>query len=140
MESPLSVLRSNEELAGWLDGLAAFATGAEVTLPAGDELVSVLLDLSMPHEDVNDLVATRDVLLADPHLREVFERNARTLVAGIGTIGDRREFPPLPDELLAVGRWFQVFSFIAALPYVRAYHPRLGIPVDVSRRTLADLG
>jgi hypothetical protein len=140
MESALSVLRSDHELADWLDGLTAFATGAEITLPAGNELVSALLDLSMPHEDVNELVATRDILLADPALREVFERNARTLVAGLGTIDDRREFPPLPDELGPVGRWFQVFSFIAALPYAQAYHHRLGIPADVSRRTFADLG
>ncbi|MYW01310.1 acyltransferase [Streptomyces sp. SID3343] len=140
MESTTSGLRSDEDLAAWLDGLAPFATGAEVTLPAGDELVSVLLDLSVPHEDVTELLATRDVLLRDPELREVFERNARTLIAGIDTIDDRREFPPLPGEFGAVGRWFHVLSFIAALPYVQAYHHRLGIPADVSRRTLADLG
>ncbi|MEU0939187.1 acyltransferase domain-containing protein [Embleya sp. NPDC005971] len=123
-----------------MDGLADFATGVEVTLPADDDLVAVLSELAVPHEDVNELMATRAMLLADAELREVFERAVRALVAGIGTVEQHLEVPPLPAASGPVGRWFHVFVFIAARPFVLAYHHSLGIPVEVSRRTLGDLG
>ncbi|WP_406278404.1 acyltransferase domain-containing protein [Embleya sp. NBC_00896] len=138
--SVLSVLRSDECLSAWIDGLAGFGSGIEVGLPAGDELVSVLLDLAVPHEDVNELLAARAAVYADPGLHDLFERSVRALVAGIGTIDQRLELPALPDELGAVGRYFHICVFIAARPHVLAYHHDLGIPADVSRRTLADLG
>jgi len=49
-------------------------------------------------------------------------------------------FPRLPPDLGDVARYFYVYVFLAALPHVRAYHRARGIPDEVSRRTLADLG
>ncbi|MFI6586627.1 acyltransferase domain-containing protein [Embleya sp. NPDC050493] len=136
----MEALRADPRSAAWVDGLAEFATGVEVVLPADDDLIATLLDLSVPHEDFNELVATRAALLADPEPREVFERAVRALVAGIGTVERHLEVPPLPAAWGPVGRWFHVYVFIAARPFVLAYHRSLGIPEEVSRRTLADLG
>lgn len=133
-------LCADPRLAAWVDTLAGFDTGVEVALPADDDLVEVLLALSVPHEDFNELVATRAALLADPRVRELFERAVRALVADVGAVEEHREIPPLPPAWGAVGRWFHVYVFIAARPYVLAYHRSLGIPPEVSRRTLADLG
>lgn len=58
----------------------------------------------------------------------------------MGEIGKGWEPPAFPESAGPLGRCFHLYVFIAALPYVRAYHRELGIPDDVSRRTLADLG
>jgi hypothetical protein len=58
----------------------------------------------------------------------------------MGVPGAGPELRALPEELGAMGRYFYVFVFIAALPHVRAYHRGRGSPDDVSRHTLADLG
>ncbi|WP_160161630.1 acyltransferase domain-containing protein [Embleya hyalina] len=135
-------LRADEPAAAWVAALtgAEVDTRIEVELPAGDRLAAVLLDLSVPHEDVNELLSARSALLADPVLRELFERAVRVLVADMGTPTRRRPVPPLPAGTGAAGRWFHVYVYIAARPHVLAYHHGLGIPPEVSRRTLADLG
>lgn len=137
-----AVLRADAPAAAWVAALnEAEADGRiEVELPAGDRLAAVLLDLSVPHEDVNELLSARSVLLADPVLRELFERAVRVLVADMGTPTRRRPFPPLPAASGVAGRWFHVYVYVAALPHVLAHHHGLGIPPEVSRRTLADLG
>jgi hypothetical protein len=58
----------------------------------------------------------------------------------MGLVGGGPGLPPLPDELGPVGRYFYVYVFVAAVPHVRSYHQQHGIPDDISRRTLADLG
>ncbi|MGC0418931.1 acyltransferase domain-containing protein [Embleya sp. AB8] len=139
-EHPADLLRADERLATWLTALADFRTGVEITLPAGDDLVAILLELTFPHEDINDLVATRGSLLADPFWHELFECAVRALLAGLGTVEQPLNTPALPAAAGPVGHWFHVFVYLAARPHVLAYHHTLGIPADVSRRTLADLG
>ncbi|MGW7072685.1 acyltransferase domain-containing protein [Streptomyces sp. NPDC054855] len=109
-------------------------------LPAADELPDVLLDLAVPHEDINDLVALRGRMARDPEARWLLDRVVDRTVRDLGKPGAGPMYPPLPPELGALGTFFYVYVFVAALPYVRAYHRSRGIPDDTSRRTLADLG
>ncbi|MFJ2772768.1 acyltransferase domain-containing protein [Streptomyces sp. NPDC087300] len=109
-------------------------------LPEADELPDVLLDLAVPHEDVNGLVALRDRLWEDPQARWLLDRCVDALVRDMGRPGGNPGFPVLPDGLGELGRCFCVYVYVAALPYVREYHRGRGIPDEVSRRTLADLG
>ncbi|MFH0520450.1 acyltransferase domain-containing protein [Streptomyces sp. M41] len=113
-------------------------------LPDTDDLAEVLLDLAVPHEDINDLVRMRRRVTDDPELHQLLERLAGELVRGLGEAGVPGHSPDLDWELdWASGtlqRCFPVYVFLAALPYTRAYHRERGIPADVSRRTLADLG
>nr|WP_237330585.1 acyltransferase domain-containing protein [Streptomyces sp. BA2] len=113
---------------------------AEAVLPSADELPDVLLDLAVPHEDINELVALRGRLMADPEARWLLDRSVDGMVRDMGKAGDDPQYPPLPAELGALGTFFHVYVFVATLPYVRAYHRSRGIPDDTSRRTLADLG
>jgi hypothetical protein len=115
-------------------------------LPDTDELAEVLLDLGVPHEDINDLVRMRRRVTDDPELRQLLERSVDELVRGMGETGAPAE-PLAPAEAAevdwasgAMQRCFPVYVFVATLPYTRAYHRERGIPADVSRRTLADLG
>lgn len=58
----------------------------------------------------------------------------------MGKVGKGLRLPPFPQESGPLGRYFPVYVFVAALSYARAYHRERGIPDDISRRTLADLG
>ncbi|MET9835145.1 acyltransferase domain-containing protein [Streptomyces sp. NPDC006385] len=113
-------------------------------LPDTDDLGEVLLDLAVPHEDVNDLVRMSRRVTDDPELRQFLERSVGELVRGMGEVGGPADRPDLDWDLDwasgALQRCFPVYVFVAALPYTRAYHRERGIPADVSRRTLADLG
>ncbi|MFF5956655.1 acyltransferase domain-containing protein [Streptomyces luteogriseus] len=110
-------------------------------LPDADTLPEILLDLAVPHEDINDLVALRRTLTADARAMGLLEECVEDLVRDIGETGVE---VPLAERVAeapaALGPYFAVFVFVAALPRTRAYHRERGVPADVSRRTLADLG
>ncbi len=134
-------LRADEKLAGWLRDLDSEGEPCtQAALPDETALPDVLLDLAVPHECVNELVALRARLVADPEALTLLGRCVDRFVRDMGEIGGGWEPPVFPASTGALGRTFQVFVFIAALPYVRAYHRQRDIPADVSRRTLADLG
>ncbi|WP_419997770.1 acyltransferase domain-containing protein [Streptomyces boninensis] len=142
--SVLEVLRGDAGLDAWLKQLderaTADGTRPAPALPDPVDLPDLLLDLWVPHPDVAELIALRARLDRDPELRTLVERAARSLVHGMGEVDGTPLCPPLPAELGAAGRYFHVLVYLAALPSVRAYHRAHGIPDDVSRRTLADLG
>ncbi|MGW1951781.1 acyltransferase domain-containing protein [Streptomyces sp. NPDC001920] len=113
-------------------------------LPDTDDLAEMLLDLQVNHEDVNDLVRMGRRVTDDPELRRLLEGFVDELVRGLGEVGDPTGRCASDWELDwpsgALRRCFPVYVFVAALPYTRAYHRERGIPAEVSRRTLADLG
>ncbi|UQT61774.1 acyltransferase domain-containing protein [Streptomyces durmitorensis] len=109
-------------------------------LPSAEALPDVLLDLAVPHEDINDLLALRGRLAQDPEARWLLDRSVAGTVRDMGKPGAGPKYAALPVELGSLGAYFYVYVFVATLPYVRAYHRSRGIPDDVSRHTLADLG
>ncbi|WP_254645146.1 acyltransferase domain-containing protein [Streptomyces sp. BV286] len=134
-------LRADEKLARWLRDLENEGEPrTEAVLPDAVELPDLLLDLSVPHEHVNELVHLRARLAADPEAMALLTRCVDRVVRDMGEVGKGWEPPVFPASTGALGRTFHVFVFIAALPYVRAHHRQRDIPADVSRRTLADLG
>ncbi|GHI08503.1 acyltransferase [Streptomyces cellostaticus] len=110
-------------------------------LPDADDLPEALLDLAVPHEDINELVALRRTVTGDPGTLRLLEGCVEELLR------DPEETGRTPDlgELLAsapatLNGLFAVYVFLAALPHTLAHHRERGIPPEVSRRTLADLG
>ncbi|GAA3138967.1 acyltransferase domain-containing protein [Streptomyces rameus] len=110
-------------------------------LPDADDLPELLLDLAVPHEDINALVAQRRRVTGDPDtlglladcVEEVFREPGDTgRTPGLDTL-----LASAPAELADL---FPVYVFLAALPRTRAHHQARGIPAEISRRTLADLG
>ncbi|MFD5228184.1 acyltransferase domain-containing protein [Streptomyces qaidamensis] len=110
-------------------------------LPDADTLPETLLDLAVPHEDINDLVALRRTLTADAGAMRLVRECVEELVRDIGEAGVE---VPLAERVAeapaALGPYFAVYVFVAALPYTYSYHRERGVTADVSRRTLADLG
>jgi hypothetical protein len=122
---------------GWLEQLDAVGEPAQpFTLPAAEDLPPVLLDLAVPHEDVDAVV--RDIPAPDrnPDVWWLLTRCAHALVRHMGTVDRPPDFP----TIAALPPYFYVHVYLAVLPHVRAYHRRLGVDEEVSRRTLADLG
>ncbi|MEU6142259.1 acyltransferase domain-containing protein [Streptomyces sp. NPDC047081] len=109
-------------------------------LPDADELAEELLDLAVPHEDINELVRMGRRVTDDPELRAILEASVRELVQDMGEVGSPVDLPELDWPSGPLQRCFSVYVFVAALPYTRAYHRARGIPADVTRHTLADLG
>ncbi|PBC71420.1 hypothetical protein BX265_6020 [Streptomyces sp. TLI_235] len=114
---------------------------APADLPSADDLPQALLDLGVPHIDINPLVAARTRLARDPGLRRVFARAAGEQSAAVGTVGRPAGLPPQwPDAPGEVGRLLPALLFTALAPQARAWHRSRGVPPEVSRATLADLG
>ncbi|WP_053752248.1 acyltransferase domain-containing protein [Streptomyces sp. MMG1533] len=109
-------------------------------LPDADELAEVLLDLAVPHDDINELVRMGRRVTDDPELLRLLEASVEELVRGMGEVGGAVDLLELDWASGALQRCFPVYVFLAALPHTRAYHRERGVPADVSRRTLADLG
>ena len=66
-----------------------------VALPAVDDLAPVLLDLAVPREDIDPLIALRPDREQAPDLWWLTERGAHALVRQLGTVGSLPDFPPL---------------------------------------------
>ncbi|MFC4008651.1 acyltransferase domain-containing protein [Nonomuraea purpurea] len=123
-----ALLRAHPDWLAHLESLGGF----DLALPG--DLVSELLRLAVPHEDVNAVIAARPEP-GDPRWW-LAERCAHSLVATMGVVDGPPPFPVLPE----LGPYFYVFVYLAALPHTRAYHRRLGVPEEVSWATFADLG
>lgn len=106
-------------------------------LPAADELVAALLELAVPHEDIDPLVA---LVPRSAELTWLLERCAAALVRHMGRIEAPPPFPTIPESLGPISRYFYVYVFLAAAPHVRTYHRSRGVSEEISRRTLRDLG
>lgn len=138
------LLGENEQAKTWLEGLDRIGgPDFDVALPASNELPPVLLELAVPHEDIDALVTLRPSRDQSPAIWWLLERCAHSLVRDLGAIRGPLPFPALPEDsggLGALHRYFYVYVFLAALPHVRAFHRARAIPDEISRLTLADLG
>lgn len=141
MEDVRELLRQDEETSTWLEHLDAIGEpDFDVALPSAGELPPVLLELSVPHEDIDDLVAMLPTLERSAGLWWLLERCTHSLVRDMGGIDGLPAFPALPMSMGRLHRYFYIYVFLAALPHVRAFHRAREIPDGVSRLTLADLG
>ncbi|MGW2688999.1 acyltransferase domain-containing protein [Streptomyces sp. NPDC001414] len=113
-------------------------------LPDADDLPDLLIDLAVPHEDINTVVGLRRAVTADPGV-------LRLLTACTEQITGATAAARSPDEESRFGElaaaapaaldgYLLVHAFVAALPHARDRHRARGVPADVSRHTLADLG
>ncbi|MFI7340702.1 acyltransferase domain-containing protein [Streptomyces sp. NPDC050085] len=137
----LEALKGDETCAEWLEALAdASIPQLPVAIPGPLDLPDVLLDLSVPHEDIAQLLMLRREFDTSDELRELLGRAVSGLLWHTDEPGAGTGLPVFPATTGQLGRCFAVFVLVAALPYTRALHRERGIPDDVSRRTLADLG
>ncbi|MEE4542110.1 acyltransferase domain-containing protein [Streptomyces sp. V4-01] len=122
-----------------------------VEAPAGAALADTLVDLAVPYQDVNAVVAARAALDREPDLAELLASHVRELVRDMGVVGGGPGGGPGGGTLLGppmeplpgrgpAGHWLPLLVFTAVRPHTLAYHRAHGVPAEVSRRTLADTG
>jgi hypothetical protein len=98
-----------------------------VRLPGGSDLAELLLDLAVPQEEINAVVAARDALAADDTLSGLLDRCVRLLVRDIGVVGGGpgggpqlgprlTQLPPLPGDSGPAGHWFALYVLAARAP------------------------
>ncbi|MEU7855113.1 acyltransferase domain-containing protein [Nonomuraea sp. NPDC049141] len=122
-------------LRGHPDWLGHLESGGGIAIAFPEDLADELVRLAVPHEDIGAVLAA----LPEPGgpLWWLAERCVRSLVSAMGSLDVSP--PPFP-EVPELGPYFFVHVFVAALPYTREYHRERGVPAEVSRATLADLG
>ena len=144
VEALREVLRGGDDTKAWLEHLDRIGgPDFDVALPAADDLPPVLIELAVPHEDIDALVVLRPSRERTPAIWWLLERCTHALINEMGAVGrppGPTKFPALPKRLGALSRYFYVYVYLAALPHVRAYHRALGIAEEVTRVTLADVG
>jgi hypothetical protein len=133
----MEAMRRDPALAGWFSKLDA-ASPVQPEIPKGSELVDVLLDLAVPHQDINDVL--RFPPAADPDTRWLLERSLALLLDGLGMPGDVPEFPVLVHATAPSLRYFYVWMYVAALPALRAWYEERDIPEEILRATVRDMG
>jgi hypothetical protein len=103
-----------------------------VALPEPGDLARVLLEVAVPHEDIEAMVALR---LSQAELR-LMRLSVYALDRAMGDLDEPPRFPQFAE----LSPYFTPLVFVAARPRVRAYHRARGIPAWLSRMILADLG
>jgi len=115
-----------------------------LALPSEDELVDRLITLWVPHEDIDTAISLLPRLKESSELSSLLEGRAAALIDDIGVLHDHSEsqmyLPALGDEFDSLGRYFYLFVFLLVLPYAEEYFEKHGVPPEIRRRTLADLG
>ncbi|MFI8083142.1 acyltransferase domain-containing protein [Kitasatospora sp. NPDC086009] len=111
-----------------------------VTLPDAEQLPEALLELAVPFEEVNAVLAARTRLARDGGLRAAFDEALREQVAAVGTLGRPSGLHGSRPAGFEADGHLLTLLFVALAPHARAYHRALGIGPAVTRNTLADLG
>lgn len=139
-DSLLDTLRKNETQSAWLDYLAGLGDPTfPIELPDDDETAAVLRELEVPEEDIPAILDSRPDRERHPDQWWLFERSVVELVSTMGSL-DIPPWFPSPYTVPGMNPFFFVHVFVATLPHTRRYHREHGIPEEVARASLADLG
>jgi hypothetical protein len=136
----LDALRANDKHADWLEHLDGLGDSEfPIELPDDAEMASILRELEVPEEDIPAAIASRPDRERQPDAWWLLERSVVALVSTMGGF-DAPQWFPSPYTVPGMNPFFFVHVFLATLPHTRRHHRKRGIPDDIARATLADLG
>ncbi|HYI24500.1 MAG TPA: acyltransferase domain-containing protein [Thermomicrobiales bacterium] len=134
-------LSQDESSRAWLDHLDEIGPSpVPITLPSSDHAALDFLDLSVPHDDIDTLIWFLPDPGRTPGVWWLLDRAAHSVSRTVGQVPPPPWFPALPRELGEFRRYFYFYVLLAVRPLTLEYHRKLGIPPDISRHTLTDLG
>ncbi|MDS1269146.1 acyltransferase domain-containing protein [Lipingzhangella sp. LS1_29] len=133
-----------EEHRSWLSGLAALAdtnhsVGGGLVLPPPEQAATALAPFALQPEDERELCALWPDESWPPEFHWLLQWMYQRIIADLGT-GQWRGWPTLTEVDDARVRCMSVFAFAAAVPALREWHARHGVPPAVTAATLADVG
>lgn len=135
----LETLRTDPDNAAWLETLATAPETHGGTWP-DEKAFEAFLDIAnIPEEDRAILRDLLPVVANDPDLRWVIDRYVGLLLARLGQAG----YEPMPELPEGVGDIrYHLFTFVhaIAMPVTLAFHRERGIPEEITRATMADIG
>lgn len=110
-----------------------------VDIPPTEELVTRALELAVPFEDLNPLLAAADRLRSGPGA-ELLRLEVSALVGAMGATDPLPTLPEVSADVIDPPGYFGVLVALLTAPFTRAYHREQGVPAETSWRTLVDLG
>lgn len=142
MTDLLDKLRAHEPTAAWVDALdsagdppaGTFAPLSEIDLP------EALRAFEVPETEITALTALLPEVERSTALRRLIERAAWSMVRRMGEIDGQAPFPLWPETTGPLGHCASILVFVVARPHTLAYHRAHGIPDEISRATLRDVG
>lgn len=110
-----------------------------VVVPPSEELLTRALEVAIPFDDLNPLLAAADRLRTGPAV-DLLRLEVSALVAAMGRTDPLPELPPVTSDVLDPPGYFAVLVALLTVPYARAYHRERGIPPETTWRTFVDIG
>jgi hypothetical protein len=130
-------LCADDEAVELWTGLAERTAGVAVPpIPVGTALAETLAGLTVPYDTIAAALPVAAALDGDQ--REFLRVGAATVLRRLGAADDFAL--PRPAAGTAFGRLGYLLMYASLEPAVRELHHALGVPDDVGRATLADLG
>lgn len=111
----------------------------EVEIPQTEELLARALEVSVPFDDLNPLLAAADRLRAGPG-EELLRLEVSALVAAMGRTDPLPVLPEVSPDTVDPPGYFGVLVALLTLPFARAYHRDRGVDDVTSRLTFVDIG
>lgn len=108
-------------------------------LPDRGYLPAIFERLAIAEDDQREILAAWPSRETDPDTRKSLERAYEALVKDLGGLAPL-DLPRPAVESTALGRYFFVYVYLAALADVRRFHAQRRISDEISWATLADLG
>lgn len=132
-------LAQDPAFADWITALGTVVP-TDVEVAREDALRDFLAYVAVPAEHHAGILATRDTIATDTDWQWLFQRCVQTMLAHMDALPWPIHLPLLPASTGEAGRWFYLHVFAAVYPQTRALYATRGIPENIARDTLADIG
>ena len=110
-----------------------------VEIPPTGELLTRALEVAVPFEDLNLLLAAADRLRTGAGA-ELLRLEVSALVASMGGTDALPTLPAVTPDVVDPPGYFGVLVALLTVPFARAYHREHGVDEVTSWRTLVDIG
>ena len=111
----------------------------EVEIPPTEELVTRALEVAVPFDDLNPLLAVADRLRSGPG-EDLLRLEVSSLVAAMGRTDPLPTLPVVTPDAVDPPGYFGVLVALLTVPFARAYHREHGVDRVTSWRTFVDIG
>ena len=108
-------------------------------IPPTEELLERALEIAVPFDDLNPLLAAADRLRSTP-AEELLAHEVGRLVGAMGSTDPLPQLSGVTADVVDPPGYFDVLVALLTVPYARAYHRERGVDERTSWRTFLDIG
>ena len=111
----------------------------DVEIPPTEQLVTRALEVAVPFDDLNPLLAAADRLRTGPGA-DLLRLEVSSLVAAMGRTDPLPALPVVTQDTVDPPGYLGVLVALLTVPFARAYHREHGVDEVTSWRTFIDIG